>query len=701
MRKLAILILLLMPAFGFGQAKTILDLPVALPADSIDDEAKIYFGVGVDTGAATLPKDSYKYNIEQLRRTISTAVDTTSDLAALSPRDGQLIWVKGRVTVDDGGGGIFRYVAADVNTPDSGIYFAEPQDGGNYVRLRNETGRFSIMWYGAAHDATVDCTTAIQAATDAATIYSNINGAAVVYIPGFGTGYRVTDTIDPGTGGSGVSFEGDVHRASNLVWDPTTGGTAATHAGLKPLLNFANSGSNKINNNTIRNLYISIPVANTQDFLSAISVRLGSRTIISDVIIQMNAETLDRVGVVINGQEQIRFHRSRITAPMGILVSANLDSSSFRDLYLQSDSAPSTLPRNAIHHEQDGAGFANVSATHYDTITAAKFDRLISISDTDASKGAIFTNVRIEQGTNAAAYQVDLNSAADRYIFNLLTIGGVGHGVRLNGPNHCLINGLLSTVTGTQELIRIDGGTHVSWSGSILLNTNVLVFPGGDIQNFSSNGSQFSSAELKLDVADVANPKIVRYQHFYKLLGTTSVVDIVPSNGTLREGFTCRFELPSGKTVQDGSSIALIGDQNVTGPGILTLTRRGSVWIEQAWQPETAYPFAQVARTIATDVFALPARTQRYGKEIWTINVTPQGGAPDDLISITGAREGDIVILRNATSNAITLKHNTGSSPKFFNDTKVDLILTAPQDSATYVRAPNDWIMIGALSDNG
>lgn len=101
-------------------------------------------------------------------------VASISALKALTGGDFDMVEVGGHTTAGDGGGGIFRWDAADTTTDDNGIYI-QPNAGGTGRWVRGYVGGVNVKWFGAAGDDTADDTAAVQAALDA--------GANEVLIP--------------------------------------------------------------------------------------------------------------------------------------------------------------------------------------------------------------------------------------------------------------------------------------------------------------------------------------------------------------------------------------------------------------------------------------------------------------------------------------------------------------------------------------
>lgn len=76
------------------------------------------------------------------------------------------------------------------------------------------------------------------------------------------------------------------------------------------------------------------------------------------------------------------------------------------------------------------------------------------------------------------------------------------------------------------------------------------------------------------------------------------------------------------------------------------------------------------------------------------ITLAGQGAAADDLDTISGGAEGDVVLIRNSTdSYAITLKHATGN---LRTATAVDIVLSDTNAWAIGVKTATNWLL-GAL----
>lgn len=124
-------------------------------------------------------------------------LDTVADLRAYvfsqaSFPDGQLIYVKGYHSAEDGGGGIFNYHRTGTVTDDGGVFII-PDNGFGYFERQVNTLPVNARWFGATGDGTTDDTEALQAAID----YCD---GSPLYVPE--GSFRVTETLVWGTSDS-------------------------------------------------------------------------------------------------------------------------------------------------------------------------------------------------------------------------------------------------------------------------------------------------------------------------------------------------------------------------------------------------------------------------------------------------------------------------------------------------------------------
>jgi hypothetical protein len=110
--------------------------------------------------------------------TPTTQVKTIADLVALGiPTINNRLsaLVTGRVTENDGGGGVFFYDGASAVTTNLGTVFKPAASSGRWIR--EFSGAVNVKWFGAIGDNATDATTAIQAALN----YTSQTNA--VYVP--------------------------------------------------------------------------------------------------------------------------------------------------------------------------------------------------------------------------------------------------------------------------------------------------------------------------------------------------------------------------------------------------------------------------------------------------------------------------------------------------------------------------------------
>lgn len=90
-------------------------------------------------------------------------VGTISDLVALVPREDRInVWVNGRKSANDGGGGLFCYLSASAVNTNEGTIFESKDGVGRWCR--KYAGPINICWFGACGDGVTDETSAIVSA---------------------------------------------------------------------------------------------------------------------------------------------------------------------------------------------------------------------------------------------------------------------------------------------------------------------------------------------------------------------------------------------------------------------------------------------------------------------------------------------------------------------------------------------------------
>lgn len=162
-----------------------------------------------------------------------TSAATIAALKAVSvPANGTVYEVAGYNTVNDGGGGLFVYIAADATTDNGGTVFAPDVGSGRWNRLLDLAGPIDLRWFGATGNGSTDDTTRIQAAftyggSNVATmwvpagytfIYSALTIPSNLRLTGYGTLKRkTTNSIT-----SGEHYTLDATGSSNWSIDHVT-----------------------------------------------------------------------------------------------------------------------------------------------------------------------------------------------------------------------------------------------------------------------------------------------------------------------------------------------------------------------------------------------------------------------------------------------------------------------------------------------
>jgi hypothetical protein len=131
------------------------------------------------------------------------AVDTISDLLkAGGMAEGDVAIVSGYLRVGDGGGGMFRWSAADASGEDGGTVFRSAKaNAGRWVRTLDEQSPINVRWFGVWGDGTHDDRARIQKA-----IYAARDANRGLYIP---KGEYVCDGPLDFTHWGGISIRGE------------------------------------------------------------------------------------------------------------------------------------------------------------------------------------------------------------------------------------------------------------------------------------------------------------------------------------------------------------------------------------------------------------------------------------------------------------------------------------------------------------
>lgn len=136
-------------------------------------------------------------------------------------------------------------------------------------------------------------------------------------------------------------------------------------------------------------------------------------------------------------------------------------------------------------------------------------------------------------------------------------------------------------------------------------------------------------------------------------LNTTGAVDLNSASANVD------FHLDS--TVAD--ALALDADGSGEANGLLT----SGVPFQQLKGSGKAPSGSMTTIEIAANVIAI-------NHEVDWLNAQAQTGIADDLETITGGYDGQEIVVQASFLDTITIKHNTGSSPKFINHGSADIV---------------------------
>lgn len=147
--------------------------------------------------------------------------------------DGMVVEVAGRLTANDGGGGVFRYSASSAATANGGTILAADDGVGRWLRIY--VGALNVKWFGALGNGTGNDATAINAAIA-------VLGAAGgdVYFPA--GNYRITATITANTPvtligeGSGSVYQPAQASVVAITWAGSVGGDVVRQGGFGTLI---------------------------------------------------------------------------------------------------------------------------------------------------------------------------------------------------------------------------------------------------------------------------------------------------------------------------------------------------------------------------------------------------------------------------------------------------------------------------------
>lgn len=110
----------------------------------------------------TVNNFTVKTNLSVANQPVSISVNTVSDLIGLNADTDRTVDVLGRVSVGDGGGGLFRRVLASSGTANTGTFFVSTQNPTYAWSRVADANPVSALWFGATANDAVDDTTALQ-----------------------------------------------------------------------------------------------------------------------------------------------------------------------------------------------------------------------------------------------------------------------------------------------------------------------------------------------------------------------------------------------------------------------------------------------------------------------------------------------------------------------------------------------------------
>lgn len=104
---------------------------------------------------------------------------------------------------------------------------------------------------------------------------------------------------------------------------------------------------------------------------------------------------------------------------------------------------------------------------------------------------------------------------------------------------------------------------------------------------------------------------------------------------------------------------------------------------------------AAVAKTIASGAFALTANKYHY-------KVAGEGGAADNLDSITGGAEGKMIVLRPSSDTVdITLRDTGGGTGNIRTPGAASIVLAEDNDYAVLVNDGTNWVVVAFRTQAG
>lgn len=151
--------------------------------------------------------------------------------------------------------------------------------------------------------------------------------------------------------------------------------------------------------------------------------------------------------------------------------------------------------------------------------------------------------------------------------------------------------------------------------------------------------------------------------------------------------------------IDDGNVAAANKDGAVGVPSLRTL---GTGALQAAAGNDARLSDGRMAKGIWASVPQITADQNDYAPGAFTTStnlIYVSADAPRSITGLAGGADGRIVTIVNASINAITLKHNSGSSAaanRFFLESSVDLVIPgAGAASLVYQAGPNLWFPYG------
>jgi hypothetical protein len=383
--------------------------------------------------------------------------------------------VTGRVTENDGAGGLFFYDASDATSTNLGTVFKPAASDGRW--LRQYSGVLNVKWFGAVGDGTTDDTAEIQAAVDLAatgTGYTTSRGIGVFLPKGV---FKVSSTINLK---AGVSVTGE-SRESSIITSFTAADVLKFDATGVPFLNQAISFEE-----------FSIYQDSSVVASSGAGINLGSSTTDSAI-------TFTLKNVLIKGT----FNGLRTQQ----IQAGNVDNLQVReavnDGYLGETPNNNIVFNNCYFRTNGRHGFNGVGTTFYLVGCA---------SESNVQHGYYFPS----SGGGAVG-------SSNSFISGSAEQNG-GDGIRMEHPLRCRIRAYIVGDSSSNNGITLDGGADVvisetEWASTTLpsgyslemLNTTTGSYPTGVIlmsvrlEGWTSGVLTQSSTVMQIDDGKIFN----------------------------------------------------------------------------------------------------------------------------------------------------------------------------------------------------